>query len=184
MHRTIGYSIFTCSDSSSANAMASIGSIPAARKARDEPNYHFHQINNLMKIDSSLRQAILSASKAQPSYGYDDAERERKAAIATMLAKRPSAAKVVRNLRATITRSEATTAKAEKQLCEKFGLRVRSNELEFASCDESNKNFKKAGGIPPVKHQRWSFDFVMAEIAVCEPKDGARILKKYGIRWT
>lgn len=138
-----------------------------------------------MKIDQDLRAAIRSAEKTQPSYGYQEKERQEDDAIKTFLAKYPPTAKAIAKLRADSIRHFKAFDAAREELCKRFGLRLYgdANALKFAHCDDGKKAFIKAGGKLATKRVQWRFDSVMAELAAAEPKQLTAILKKYGINW-
>ena len=142
-----------------------------------------------MKLDPTLRSAIKSKCKRQPSIDWTVKKKANDESIAEFLASKPKAAarvKAIREAKASLQNQidllQERYNKLGKEMCEKFGLSDSRGELDFARCDSSNEAFTKAGGKIPVL-RNWDYDEMIARLASATPKEGAAILKEIGINW-
>lgn len=129
-----------------------------------------------MKIDTDLRLAIRSAEKAQSQDNWETKSAHRKESIAALLRLPKHAAKYK------IACKQLQTSAKIRGLAAKFfddlGINTALDHIH------NDDRFAAAGGkMLPKKNVRWSFDIIMAQLVQAEPKEGAKILAKLGIKW-
>lgn len=143
-----------------------------------------------MKIDTDLRLAIKSAEKLQPQDNWTERNKREQASIASLFGAKPHIHAKAKKLAASIKRHRDAEEKAEKELCQSYGLRARDGQSDYVTgftiggCENSSKAFEKAGGKIITKNAPWKFNAVMAQLAAATPKEGAKIIKSLGINWT
>jgi len=129
-----------------------------------------------MKIDNDLARAIRAAEKAQPN-NYEIERVANAAAISDLLKRRPSVFAKLKQADAIALQREELSNQ-ERAIRESVGINCDRDRIYNETA------FVKAGGkLPPESIKRWKYDRVMAELAAASPKDGQKLLKKYGINW-
>lgn len=137
-----------------------------------------------MRIETELRSAIKSAEKHQPQ-NQDWQRREKTEAEAIAEFKRThqvakaSIARLVKESKA----AADLAARLRKELCRRYGLRECGTRLATCGDKGGRARFIKAGGRLPKERKHWTTDQVIAELVAADPKDGDKILRKYGINW-
>ncbi len=140
-----------------------------------------------MKIDHDLRQAIKAAHKHQAPLSESQKQKIRAEAVATWFNARPSLKKQVYSLlkKAKAHYDAYNTADDQiRKLLENTGLQRSMDEPKIYLDHYRQDRFTRAGGdVSKIEHSEWQVDEVIAELAAADPKDAAKILAKYGIRW-
>ncbi len=137
-----------------------------------------------MKIDHDLRQAIKAAFEKQ-RYRNNSFEK-REEAVADFFKSCPTVSKKFKELKSKYLKIQAEAYKASQELqrfADQFGINnVHSKAPTVEDTVEGAEKFRKAGGKWDWKAP-WKYNDVIAELAAADPKDAAKILAKYGIRW-
>lgn len=133
-----------------------------------------------MKISNELRCTIRAAAKAQPEMSRWVAREEQKAkALNRFLKERPAIEVKVKNT----SRKYKAAVKRLSELGSDhahLGIRVDSGGGPYIS-DE--RKFVEAGGVIGEPKEVWVAEKVIAELAAADAAEGAKILKRIGIRW-
>jgi hypothetical protein len=134
-----------------------------------------------MKIDNDLRCVIRAAEKTQKGRDSYEARNKRNSnAIVSFLKANPKKAKALRHAAKEILRLGKVIKKHEALISE-CGL---SREWDGVSLRlRCEKTFQKAGGVITQSPDVWTANRVIAELAAADPKEGDRILRRYGINW-
>lgn len=129
-----------------------------------------------MIITSDLRAAIRSAYQAQKKSATSYSEHSERIgkAISDFLKKNTRVTELARRL--------SGLDRLRSEIVNDIACYGISSDLRYINNPEA---FAKHGGVPPPERgHHWSFDAVMAELAKASPKEGKKILKKYGINWS
>jgi hypothetical protein len=134
-----------------------------------------------MKIDSDLRAAIKAAEKFQPRDSHEKRTERRSKALKAFYAKSPKAGGI---RRAAKLFAQASELNAEAYaLIKDTGLYHYNSGRSLEINDEDA--FEKFSGIPIERPPgEWKAERVISELLATDPKDAAKMFKKYGINWS
>lgn len=140
-----------------------------------------------MKIDNDLRQAIKAAHKRQLPLSSSQKQAIEHKAIQKFLDDHP----ILKREVTILLKRKAKLVAELNPLRDKIDKWLHAHGLDddyegtriFLNRHRCQVFTDAGGDLSAIDHNKWEVDEVIAELAAADPKDQAKILRKYGIRW-
>lgn len=145
---------------------------------KDFRQRHQPKKRTTMKIDTDLRIAIRSAVKLHNATKCDwNAYREDQVKAIEAVAAKPRNKKMIAKARAQMALAKELREKAS-EVFNALGINGDLDRVDDVDL------FKKAGGVMVTKNKAIDPETILGRLATADSKEGARIIKELGIKWS